>query len=258
MTQHPQRATYIGHATILIEMNGLRIVTDPLLRRRVMHLRNHSEQVNDLAHLPNDLILISHAHWDHLDLPSLRRMRRSTPIFAPVGVGKILQRDGFTAVDEMRVGEERQMGELRIKATLANHEGKRYPFGSALGCLGFVVQGRHTVYFPGDTDIFPAMCEMAGRVDVALLPVWGWGPTLGPGHMTPRRAAEALTLIRPKAAIPIHWGAFYPLGLRRLLPNHLVRPPQLFAQHARELAPETRICILRPGESVELDDIAGG
>ncbi len=255
MTNHVERVTYIGHATILMEMGGLHIITDPLLRRRVIHLRNHNERIGEWSNRPCDLTLISHAHWDHLDLPSLRQLGRATPVIAPVGVGKLLSRDGFTAVHELAVGAEWRMGDLRVTAVPADHSGKRHPFGEKLGCLGFVVQGRHSVYFAGDTDLFPAMGEMAGRVDVALLPVWGWGPTLGPGHMTPRRAAEALALIRPKAAIPIHWGTFYPLGLRRLLPNHLVRPPQLFAQHAQELAPETRVCILRPGEGVALNQI---
>ena len=255
-TNHAARVTYIGHATVRIEMDGLRVITDPMLRRRVMHLRNYSVGIGDTDEHRCDLALISHAHWDHLDLPSLRRLGRATPMIAPTGVGKLLRRNGFTAVHELAVGEEWRMGGLRVAAVPADHLGRRHPFGETLDCLGFVVQGRYSVYFAGDTDLYPAMNELAGQVDVALLPVWGWGPTLGPGHMTPRRAAEALTLIKPRAAIPIHWGTFYPLGLRRLLPNHLVKPPYIFAQYAQELAPETRICVLQPGEGVDLNQIA--
>lgn len=76
------------------------------------------------------------------------------------------------------------------------------------------------IYFAGDTDLFPAMADWAGLFDVALLPVWGWGPTLGEGHMDPKhRAAEACRLIQPQLAIPIHWGTLYPMAMHRLSPS---------------------------------------
>ena len=79
------------------------------------------------------------------------------------------------------------------------HTGKRHPFGPAADTLGYLIEGRHTIYFSGDTDLFPEMAELAGTLDVALLPVWGWGPNLGKGHMDPYRAAEALKLLQPSA-----------------------------------------------------------
>src|SRR6185503_4278779 len=120
---------------------------------------------------------------------------------------------------------------VRVIATHARHTGFRPPFGPLGGCLGFVVEGGGEdyggvegsgvengggggarIYFAGDTDVFPEMASL-GPIDVALLPVAGWGPTLGPGHMNARRAAEALRLIRPKIAIPMHWGTFAPIGM---------------------------------------------
>ena len=97
-----------------------------------------------------------------------------------------------------------------------------------------------SVYFAGDTDVFPGMAELA-PVDVALLPIWGWGPTMGPGHMDPARAAEAAALLGARLAIPIHWGTYYPvhLGLRGP-PGFLQTPPPLFEEAVRERSPDDR------------------
>src|SRR4029450_3384653 len=104
-------------------------------------------------------------------------------------------------------------GDLRVTATKADHRGFRPPFGPDAPSLGFVLEDRQLrIYFARDTDMFPEMAEL-GDLDVALLPVWGWGPRLGPGHMDPYRAAEAVGLRRPAAAMPIHWGALGPSGM---------------------------------------------
>ena len=80
------------------------------------------------------------------------------------------------------------------------------------------------VYFAGDTDLFPGMEEAIGPTDLSLLPVWGWGPTLGEGHLDPRAAAEAARRLRPRVAVPIHWGTFFPMGLKRMRPDRLTGP----------------------------------
>jgi L-ascorbate metabolism protein UlaG (beta-lactamase superfamily) len=102
------------------------------------------------------------------------------------------------------------------------------------------------VYFAGDTDVFPSMAELAPELDVALLPVWGWGPRLGPGHMDPGRAATALELLRPRVAMPIHWGTFWPLGLGRVRQARLVEPPHEFVTLARETTPSVRVRVALP------------
>jgi L-ascorbate metabolism protein UlaG (beta-lactamase superfamily) len=93
---------------------------------------------------------------------------------------------------------------------------------------------------------------LAKGLDVALLPVWGWGPNLGRGHMDPERAAEALTLLRPRIAIPIHWGTFYPRWLGWLRPHLLTEPPQIFREEAAKRMPEVDIQILAPGSTLDL------
>lgn len=211
----PWRITYIGHATVLIEGGGVRILTDPVLRYRIAHLRRRPSPLLAQWQERIDVVLISHLHYDHLDLPSLRKLGQATRLVAPVGAGALLRRHGFTQVEEMRVGERTVVRGVPIAATPAVHNGARGPLGPVAECLGYIIGGGAMpgVYFPGDTDLFPEMAQMAGRVDVALMPVWGWGPTLGVGHMDPYRAAQAGQLIAPQIAIPIHWGTLYPLSL---------------------------------------------
>ena len=128
---------------------------------------------------------------------------------------------------------------------------RRNPFGAPTAALGFVVNGRNRIYFAGDTDLFDGMADFA-PLDVALLPVWGWGPSLGHGHMDPARAARALTMLSPRLAIPIHWGTLYPAGLGWFRPRLLTEPPRRFARHAAELAPDVDVQVLEPGESLDL------
>lgn len=256
MYDSPARLTYVGHATTLIEVDGLRILTDPVLRRRVLHLRHHGPSPRRRNHQQADLVLISHAHWDHLDLPSLRLIDRSIPLVVPRGVGPIIRSLGFQQVVQLGVGETVQIGPVRVRATHADHDGARYPFRPPPESVGYLIEGSYTVFFPGDTDVFAEMAEMGAALpaglDVALLPVWGWGPTLGAGHMDPRRAAEAAQLLQPRLAIPIHWGTLYPLGFRRLAPHLLVEPPLRFRDYVQEMAPEITVEILRPGHALDL------
>jgi L-ascorbate metabolism protein UlaG (beta-lactamase superfamily) len=119
--------------------------------------------------------------------------------------------------------------------------------------LGFLVRGHAAVYVAGDTGRFPAMGALAGRVDLALLPVWTWGPHLGPGHLGPRSAAEVLRDLGASAAVPVHWGTLYPRRLHRVWSSPLQGPGPRFADHAARLAPAADVRVLRPGEATTLD-----
>ena len=96
------------------------------------------------------------------------------------------------------------------------------------------------------------MADIASSLDVALLPVAGWGPTLGPGHMGPEDAARAAGAIKPRIAIPVHWGTLAPIGLARRGRGALGDPPRRFAEHAARLAPDVEVRILEPGEETAL------
>ena len=218
----------------------------------MLHLRRAAAlDLEGLADL--DAILVSHIHYDHLDLASLRRLGRGTRIVVPRGAGRLLRRRGFASVDEVAPGEEIRVGSLAVRVVRAEHDSRRV-LGAETEALGYVVAGTHRLYFSGDTALFPGMAELSPATDVALLPIWGWGPSLGPGHLDPRSAAEALTLIRPKIAVPIHWGTYYPLtSAFRPLPPFLRVPAEEFARAAAELAPDVEVRVLPVGGTLPLD-----
>src|SRR5690606_30878211 len=131
----------------------------------------------------------------------------------------------------------------------ARHSGYRPPFGPRAHALGYVLRGRHAVYFAGDTGLFPGMAHLAAEdLDLALLPVGGWGPTLRGGHLDVHDAVEALRLIRPQAVVPVHWGTYWPRGLRRVRPGRFARVGEDFAHLAAHRLPEVEVAVMRPGE----------
>ena len=244
------RLTYIGHASVLIKMEGLRILTDPLLRNRVSLLRRFPLPIDPANYQDIDAVLISHLHIDHLDLPSLQQLGRGTHFFLPEGAGKFLAELGFENLHLMKIGDTRALGPITIRSTFAKHRNWRYPLGPVADPMGFILSGQRQIYFTGDTDLFSEMADLAQDLDIALLPVWGWGPTISKGHLDPNRAAQALTLLNPRVAIPIHWGTILPLGLGWMKPNFLSRPPIEFARLAAKLAPAVNVRIVPPGDTM--------
>ena len=171
----------------------------------------------------------------------------------PRGATRWAAKAGDREIREIGEGEAISISGLEVRAVRALHDGRRDPWGTGIDALGYVIEGNgRSVYFAGDTGLFDEMSEI-GPVDVALLPVWGWGPSVGEGHLDPKGAARALAMIRPRIAVPIHWGTFYPAGLRRLRPKHLTDPPHEFARLARDLAPEVDVRVLEPGSETSLE-----
>ena len=253
----PDSITYVGHSTVLLEIDGARILTDPMLRSRAGFLRRHPPAVAPDSFASLDLVLISHLHRDHLDLPSLRALAPGIPLLVPRGAGELLAGAGHERVIEIGAGETTSVGPIEVTAVPAEHDNRRGPWGPTAEPLGFVVAERSArrVYFAGDTDLFDGMAEI-GPLEVALLPVWGWGHKLGPGHLDPERAARALSLLRPRLAVPIHWGTYHPAGLRRTLGHLLTDPPHQFARIAAERSPEVRVEVLQPGARLALERMA--
>jgi L-ascorbate metabolism protein UlaG (beta-lactamase superfamily) len=241
------RLTYVGHATTLIELDGVALLTDPLLRDRVGHVRRIAPAV--AGPLRPDAILLSHAHRDHLDLPSLLRLPGDIPVFAPSAVAGVVRREG-RAVTELVPGERVRVGSVAIAATEAVHDGRRVPVGRAREAIGFLVSGTVRVYFAGDTDLFPGMRSLSEGLDVALLPVWGWGPRIGAGHLDPERAARAADLLRPRVAIPIHWGTY--ASPRAWWRDDPALPAREFERLAAVHAPGVAVSVLAPGQSMTL------
>ena len=236
---------YIGHATVLIELDGVRLLTDPLLRNRVAHLRRAVPL--DPPAPQADVVLVSHGHHDHLDLPSLRMLPNSR-VVAPLSLAAGLTEFDAVGVDE---GDELQVGPLTIRATHAEHHGGRPPFGAG-AALGYAILGSRRIFFAADTELFEGMKGLVDGLDLALVPIWGWGATLGRGkHLDPRTAAEAVRRLAPRVAVPIHWGTYRPLH-RRATATFLTEPAEAFAREAAQVAPDVEIRVLRPGEELRL------
>ena len=233
---------------MLVELGGVRLLTDPVLRGRVAHLRRDGP--SPAAPRALDAVLISHLHHDHLDRASLRRLGGRPRLVAPRGAAKLLRRAGLE-LEELDAGEETDISGVRVLAVGAVHASRRWPVrGPEAEPLGYLISGGLSVYFAGDTDLFPEMAALA-PVDVALLPVAGWGPSLGPGHLDPERAARAAALLRPRVAIPIHWGTLRPVLSRP--GDWFSGPGAEFAAQVAALAPEVDVRVLRPGESTSVE-----
>ncbi|MFN8203231.1 MAG: MBL fold metallo-hydrolase [Solirubrobacteraceae bacterium] len=245
------RLIWLGHASVLLELDGARLLTDPVLRGRVAHLRRHAPPAADTGAL--DAVLVSHAHRDHLDLPTLRALRPAPrQILVPRGVGRLVRAKTSASVHELTAGETAVVGAVTVRAVPAVHDGRRSPFSGPSESIGFVVEaGGRRIYFAGDTAVYPGMRDL-GPLDVALLPIWGWGPSLGPGHMNPSEAVDALELLRPAVAVPIHWGTLLPIGLLRHRGRVLRAPVEVFTREARERCPEVRVAVLGVGDPVAL------
>jgi L-ascorbate metabolism protein UlaG (beta-lactamase superfamily) len=251
------RLTMIGHATVLVELDDVRLLTDPLLRDRVTFLRTRPRVIDPAWIQDLDGVLLSHFHRDHYDPRSIAAIDRSLLVIGPPGTSSRARKRGFPNVAELRPGESTAVGNVTVQATKASHGRVPGPFRSI--ALGFLVSGSSRLYFAGDTDLFDEMSELAAeRIDLALLPVGGWGPRLGAGHLDPRRAAEALRLIRPRLAVPMHWGHLRPLGLGRFSPRYLTEPGKTFVRHAAELAPDVEVRVVETGESLEVAPTPSG
>jgi L-ascorbate metabolism protein UlaG (beta-lactamase superfamily) len=245
------RIVFLGHSSVLIELEGVRLLTDPLLRGRVAHLRRRAPPVDRRLLDRPDAVLISHLHHDHLDLASLRLLGSDVPVLVPAGAGAWLRRRRFTAVQELCVNEVATVGPLAVGAVEARHDGRRVG-GPRAETVGYVVRGARVIYFAGDTELFAGMSKLHRQLDVALLPVSGWGSTLGPGHMDPLQAARAVDLLQPRLAIPIHWGTLRPIGFNRGHAPWLEDPAGQFAEHVTRMAPDVEVRILVPGQQTTL------
>jgi L-ascorbate metabolism protein UlaG (beta-lactamase superfamily) len=246
----PSLLTYVGHATVLLEIAGRRVLTDPLLRWRMGPLLRVVERPPVAALATVDLVLISHAHIDHLDIRSLRRISPAATLVVPRGVAPVVRRLDFARVIEIDVGETIEVDGVSVSAVPALHSGKRYPHLRETPCMGFVIRAGVVVYFAGDTGFFPEMAEIADDIDIALMPIAGWGVTLPEDHLNPVTAAEALCLLRPKIAVPIHWGTYFPPGLIQVWRGKDSGPPRMFVEEAALRAPEVEVVLLEPGESL--------
>lgn len=249
--------TWWGHATCTIEDSGVRVLTDPLFVRRFAHLRRRRGELPGPRAAVADVVLVSHLHSDHLHLPSLSRLAPGSRVIVPVGALRsvpglrVLRRVRGLRITEVAAGDGVRVGEVLIRAVPALHDGRRLPLGPHRApALGFVVEGEARTYFAGDTGLFDGMAEAVGPVDVALLPVGGWGPYLGHEHLDAERAAQALVRLAPRSAVPVHYGTYWPIGMDGIRPHEFHSPGDEFVRQAARLAPAVSVHRLEQGEHV--------
>jgi L-ascorbate metabolism protein UlaG (beta-lactamase superfamily) len=245
------RLTYIGHASVLIELDGARILTDPILGHRVGPLRRAGPTPDPADIGPIDAVLVSHGHPDHFQRSSLRAVHGSPLVVVPRGLGTSAEMAGHR-VREVTVNDRVDIGGVRITTVPARHG--RWPRHPGARPIGFLIEGSQGVYFAGDTALHPAMARLGGHVDVALLPVGRWGPPRGPARLTPSTAVDAATLVGARTAIPIHWGTLYLPGFRTGRWGWgSFDAGDAFAMEAAERAPDLEVRVLGPGEATDID-----
>lgn len=243
---------WLGHATVLLDLPGLRLMTDPFLRDRLGPLRRHGPVPQPDAIGPVDVVAISHAHPDHFDGPSLRSLVGDPLVVVPTGLGRAARYLGLRA-QEVEVGEAVSMASgWTITAVPARHW--RWPLAPRARTLGYLIEGpgHGGIYFAGDTARYGSMRTFASRVDLALLPVGSWGPHISPGHLTPYAAAKVARDLGARVAVPVHWGTLYPPGLDRVLGRRLTEPAKEFTTWAERLAPSTEVHPLEPGDRIRI------
>ncbi|MFY0406225.1 MBL fold metallo-hydrolase [Solicola sp. PLA-1-18] len=248
--------TWWGHATCTVELDGARVLTDPLLLDRLAHLRRFAPTPPDEARTA-DVVLVSHLHPDHLHVPSLRLVADGAVFVVPRGAAGYLQAAGVPSerVLEVVPGDRVDVAGVDVEVLPAAHDGHRHVLSRVTApALGFrLAHGRRTLWFPGDTGLTDDMRDV-DPVDLALAPVGGWGPTLPVTHLGPAEAAVAVGRVGATHAVPVHYGTFWPRGMTRLQRHRrlFTEPGTRFAHQLTHRSPSTRPWVPGHGERLVL------
>lgn len=254
--------TYIGHATLLLEMAGVRILTDPNFEPRLGRvLARVSAPGIALDALPAlDALLLTHAHADHLSFKSLDRLPRDIPLYAPPAVAQWLVRKGYRHATPIDDGESVAIGaEVRVHTGRATHKGNRYGFDRWRSATNMYLleSNEESAFFAGDTALTPSTHHLVERVlwthqrqlDIALLPIGyapAWKPGFRRGHLTGDDALALFKTLEARAMLPYHWGTFRHVTAGAH--DAIDRLRASLVQHdARE-----RVHVIEPGESLTL------
>lgn len=220
LVRDPLTVTWIGHSTFLIRLDGTTILTDPVFGSRIgirllggltvgpSRLVPPALELRDLP--PVDLILLSHAHMDHYDLWSLRRLERDVPIIFAHDTTEFIEGFDFTNVQELDWGQTVQVKGVWIEAVQVRHWGKRYPWDRNRGYNGYLLtKGRHTLFFGGDTAYSGRLsAALAGRrPDAAFFPIGSYNPW-AQNHANPEEAWQMFRGLGARYFVPMHWRTF--------------------------------------------------
>jgi L-ascorbate metabolism protein UlaG (beta-lactamase superfamily) len=251
------KVTWLGHATVLVDVDGTRVLTDPVWGERVSPLARIGPKrffpppvaLDDLPLL--DAVVVSHDHYDHLDMAAaIALSRRGTPFFVPLGVGAHLEHWGVppAQIVELDWDESRRIGGVTLTLTPARHfSGRRLTDRDVTLWGSWVITGpTHRVYYSGDTGDFEGFRVIGaahGPFDLTLMSLASYGPTWPDVHMTPEELVRAHVALRGEALLPVHWATF------NLAFHDWNEPAHRAAAAARERG--VRLLLPRPGESLD-------
>lgn len=248
MEQDETGVAWLGHAGFLVHIGGQNVLIDPnwaLWHGPVKRVRHPSVALTDLPYI--DLVLITHAHFDHLHMPTLRAVAAGQPIIVPKGVGSIVKRCAFNRIVELETWQTTHFRNLDITLTPARHWGARMLHDTYRKFGGYLISSKdRTVFHCGDSSLFDGFKEIGKRadIDVALMPIGAYeAPSGRPVHMNPEEALEAFEMTGAGHMIPMHYGTF-PLGGE---PLH--EPEQRLAKAALAHRLKDRVIILPEGQS---------
>lgn len=248
------RLTWLGHSTVLLEVSGVRLLTDPLLGRHAGLLRRVGPAPSPASWGDVDAVLLSHLHHDHAELSSLRCMGDVRVIALPAVAAWLARRSVGRPVP-LAVGSSYAVTpSVSVVAAPAEHRHRPMPHRPSDACGHLVDAPDAVVWVCGDTELFGGLSSVPslsarGRVDVALVPVGGWGPRLSRGHLDPVQAARACAVVGASVAVPVHWGTLHaPLSRGAWFDA----PGPAFAAALAQEAPGCEAVVLRPGETASV------
>ena len=241
--------TWLGHAGFLLQLGGKNILIDPVWALWLGPIKRVSHPSLIARNLPYiDLVLITHAHFDHLHLPSLRSISAGQPIIVPQGVGSIVKNCSFSKVIEMDYWQTLRVGDLDITFTPTKHWGARFIHDTYRKFGGYLITERRsgqTIFHCGDSSLFDGFQDIAKRsaVDIALMPIGAYEPPSGrPVHMNPEEALEAADMLSARHIVPMHYGTFPISG------EPLAEPVARFRKKAEESL-DHKVHVLSEGRS---------
>ncbi|GEM00293.1 MBL fold metallo-hydrolase [Cellulomonas terrae] len=251
------RLRWLGHASTVLDVDDVRLLTDPLLLRHAGLLRRRGAAPRPADWQGADAVLLSHLHHDHAELGSLRLLDDVPVLTAPANA-RWLRSRGIGAAAGLSDTHWWQVpgSDVRLRLVPAVHVHRPMPHRPNAAHGFVVVTDSFRVWFAGDTAPFAAMADLpalaGGPIDLALVPVGGWGPRLSGGHMDAVQAARACAVVGARAAVPVHWGTLHAPVSRRLPPGWMDRAGPAFAHAAARVAPSVHVHVVEPGEQIEL------